>query len=397
MKTALLNFSELPVFDHHCHPYDPDHTILTPAALARVFLHGFCDIPKSDPGLKPRYWEASDDLLFHFPHMGIVQTMVCRLSKYLGCPADLEAVAAERNRQTRESFSAYIRLLYEDARIVGTMLDTGLPIGDPVLDLVPDKRLRMFQMDPAIQDLIASTDSYKAFIAAYQERLEHAVRRDGFVGVKTHLAENAGLGAVPISDADMEQLFPEAKAGAPHAFKKLYVTTFAATLLLCQDLAVPVHVHTGFTGGLWNGPISDADPFLLAPLLSRKRFLKTRLVLLHAGYPWTKQAGQMAHTFPHVWVDMSQITPWGSLRIVECYRDVLAWAPLSKIVIGSGGHGTPEIAWLAAKTAKTALSRVLTEAVEQNLLTESQANTAGRMILCGNAARLYGKTFAPEP
>ena len=45
------------------------------------------------------------------------------------------------------------------------------------------------------------------------------------------------------------------------------------------------------------------------------------------------------------------------------YRDVMAWAPLSKIVIGSGGHGTLEIAWLAAKTAKIALSEVMEDAV----------------------------------
>jgi hypothetical protein len=32
-------------------------------------------------------------------------------------------------------------------------------------------------------------------------------------------------------------------------------------------------------------------------------------------------------------------------------------------MIGSGGHGTPEIAWLAAKVAKTALAEVFQDAV----------------------------------
>ncbi len=89
-------------------------------------------------------------------------------------------------------------------------------------------------------------------------------------------------------------------------------------------------------------------------------------------------------------VDMGQMTPWASLRIAECYRDVMAWAPLSKIVIGSGGHGTPEIAWLAGKTAKIALAEVLNDAVRLALMTEKQAEAAGRMILHDNAARLYG-------
>jgi hypothetical protein len=141
---------------------------------------------------------------------------------------------------------------------------------------------------------------------------------------------------------------------------------------------------------MWDGPIYDADPFLLAPFLCQKEFLKSKIVLLHAGYPWTKQAGQMAHSFPHVWVDMSQVTPWASLRIVECYRDVMAWAPLSKIVIGSGGHGSPEIAWLAALTAKTALTEVLGDAVKLGLMAPEYAEAAARMILHDNAARLYG-------
>jgi hypothetical protein len=141
---------------------------------------------------------------------------------------------------------------------------------------------------------------------------------------------------------------------------------------------------------MWKGPIHDADPFLLGPFLKHTEFLKTKIVLLHAGYPWSKQAGQMAHAFPHVWVDMGQMTPWASLGIADCYRDVMAWAPLSKIVVGSGGHGTPEIAWLSAKTAKIALAEVLGDAVRLGLMEEKHAELTGRMILHDNAARLYG-------
>ncbi len=65
-------------------------------------------------------------------------------------------------------------------------------------------------------------------------------------------------------------------------------------------------------------------------------------------------------------------------------------APLSKLMVGSGGHGTPEIAGLAAKTAKIALREALAEAVRLELLSEGQAERAGRLILHDNAARLYG-------
>ena len=98
----------------------------------------------------------------------------------------------------------------------------------------------------------------------------------------------------------------------------------------------------------------------------------------------------MAHCFPNLWVDLSQMAPWASLGLVECFRDIMAWAPLSKIVVGSGGHGTPEIAWLSAQTAKIALSAVLNEAAARGLIGFERAVETGRMILHDNAARLYG-------
>jgi len=385
----MIDFTDVPVIDHHCHPYEHKEAFLEPVFLARTFFHGIADIPKPEPGLKPRYWDATDELQHHFTTMGVVQTMVCQLAKVFDCPADLKAVAEKRNRRTSESFKDYIKLLYDDARIVGTVLDTGLPVNDPLLELIPGLRLRLFQMDPAIQKLLPQVDSYEALLKKYQELLDRAVREDGFIGVKAHLAERVGFHARPVSSDEAEKAFAAAQAGDSDANKTIYVAIFTETLLQCQDLKVPVHIHTGFTGGLWKGPISNADPFQLAPFLEENRFLQTRVILLHAGYPWTKQAGQLAHTFPHVWVDMGQMTPWASLRLVECYREVMAWAPLSKLVIGSGGHGTPEIAWLAAKTAKIALSEVLQDALRLELMTHAQAEKTGRMILHDNAARLY--------
>ena len=384
-----LDFKQAPFIDHHCHPYEPEKAALSAEGLAREFFHGMGDIP--DPGVsKARQWGATDELQYHFPNTGVVNTLVCQLSGLLSCPADLEAVAAERNRRTAESFRAYAEFLYQDAGIVATVLDSGLEKNDPVLDLIPGKKLRLFKLEPAFEELLEKTDSYGELLREYQERLDRAVREDGFIGVKAHLAEQVGFGVLPVGQAAAAAAFAAAKKNDTAAVKQLYVAVFTATLHQCRDLKVPVHLHSGFTGGLWNGPIADADPFLLAPFIRQHAFLNTRIVLLHAGYPWTKQAGQMAHTFPNMWVDMGQITPWASLRLADCYRDVMAWAPLSKIVIGSGGHGTPEIAWLSAKTAKITLAAVLNDAVAHDLMAYEQADRAGRMILHDNAARLYG-------
>ena len=383
----MLDFSGFQVIDNHCHPIDPDKAILEPEALAREFYHGMGDIPR--PGVKPKLWGATDELGHHFPYMGVVQTMVSLLSRLFDCPPELEAVAAERNRRTSQSFGSYIQMLYQNAGIVATVLDTGLSKDDPALTLIPGKRMRLFQLEPAMRRAMERSGSYTEMLRDYQEALDRGVRQDGMVGVKSHLAEQVGFGVEPVSGAEAEAAFSAAKGGDAAGYKRLYVAIFCATMLQCQELGVPVHVHSGITGGMWNGPISDADPFLLAPLLRRSEYLSTRVVLLHGGHPWIQHAGAMAHALPHVWVDMGWTTPWISLRIAECYREVIGMAPLSKLMIGSGSHGTPEIAWLAAILAKIALGEVLGDAVRLELLATQQADRIARMILHDNAARLY--------
>ncbi len=384
----MPDFTDCPVVDNHCHVLEAQKKVVEPIGLAREFFHGMADIPT--PGVtKAKLWGASADLLSHFPHLGVVRTAVCQMANLFGCDADLETVTAERNRRTMaDGLDGYARMLYEDGGIVCSVMDSNLPLGDPVFDLTPGMKLRLLQMDPLIKDLLKTCGSYRELLRRFQERVEQAMRRDGFVGIKSHLGELVGFGAPQVEADEAERIYPAA-ASDGEAFKKLYMAVWLATMLQAQDLKFPIHVHTGITGGLWNGPIANTDPFLLAPILRQPRFLETRLVLLHAGHPWMQHAGAMAHTFPHVWVDTSWTTPWISLRITECYRDLMGMAPLSKLMIGSGGHGSPEISWLAARLAKLALGEVLTDSVRRNLMTERDAERTGRMILHDNAARLY--------
>lgn len=386
----MLDFSGCPVVDNHCHVLEPEKRRLEPIWLAREFYHGMADVPT--PGVaKAKLWGATPDLEFHFPHMGVVLTAVCQLAKLFQCAPDLETVTAERNRRAAEAgLAGYAKLLYDDAKIVASVMDSGLPVGDPILDLTPGRKLRLLQMDPLVKKLLPAAGSYAELLRTFQAAVERATRQDGFMGIKAHPGELVGLGTPPVEADEASRIFPAAQAGDPEAFKKLYMAVWLATMLQCQELKIALHIHTGFTGGLWNGPIANTDPFLLVPILRQPRYLQTRLVLLHAGHPWIQHAGAMAHGFPHVWVDIGWTTPWISQRLVECYRELIGMAPVSKLMIGSGGHGSPEISWLAAKTAKIALGEVLSDSVRLGLMAARDAERVGRMILHDNAARLYG-------
>lgn len=384
----MPDFGKTPAIDNHCHPMDPRKATLDAGQLAREFYHGIGDLPKS--GARVKSWGVSGELKAHFPHMGVVQTMICQLASLLECEPELDAVAEARNQRTSKSFGDYARLLYDDAGIVATVVDRAGPDNDPAMQLFPGKVMKMFQSDATLQSLLEECDSYRDLAQRYGAALDRAVKQDGFVGVKSHIAERFGFGSEPVTDADAEAAFSAARGGDAKANETVYMATFMATMRQCQELDIPVHVHSGFTGGIWDGPIANADPFLLVPLLRRPEYVQTRLVLLHGAYPWIQNAAALAHGFPHVWVDMGWTTPWISLRIVECYRDVVGMAPLSKILVGSGGHGTPEIAWLSIKTAKIALGEVFSDATRLGLMTQAQSEKAGQMILHDNAARMYG-------
>lgn len=380
-----MDLARIPVIDNHCHPLTPAKAQLDPLSLGREFYHGIGDIEDGSPKGAPSPARLADIAQF-----GVVHTLVCQLARLFGCPPDLAAVAIERNRRTALGMGPYAEMLYQDANIVATVVDSDLPAGAPGLELIPGRIMRLFQMGPAIDRLLAECDSYGALEAAYLAALEQAIREEGYVGVKSHLAEVAGLDAPVPTRLEASEAWEGARRGDAAAYRTLYAALFAATLTACQELDAPVHLHTGITGGTWDGPIGQADPFLLASWLSRPAFRAAKVVLLHAGYPWAEQASMMAHAFPQVWVDISWVTPWTSLRAVDCMRAFLAAAPLSRLMVGSGGHGTPEVAWLGATVAKIALGAALDEAVARSLLAKESAQRIAAMVLHRNAERLYG-------
>jgi hypothetical protein len=142
-----------------CHVLEPQKQTIEPLWLAREFFHGMADTPT--PGVaKTKLWGATDDLRFHFPHMGVVLTAVCQLAKLFGCSAELEVVTSERNRRTAAAgLAGYAKWLYDDARIVASVWDSGLPIQDPILDLTRGRKLRLLQMDPIVRKLVNTCGS----------------------------------------------------------------------------------------------------------------------------------------------------------------------------------------------------------------------------------------------
>lgn len=377
-----FDYGNIPFFDNHSHPLDAHLTHFTPDQLAKVWLHGFTDLPNR---------EMSEDFALHVRNQGCVHTMVFQLSKLLGCEATLEDVVRARNARTANGIDPYASLLYRDAGIFATLVDSELPMGDPQIDLFPGKVIRHIQMDPIFWEVLRADSCYEDMLASYKARITKAIKEDGYVSIKGHVGELFSMDIRYVSPEEAGCAYVAAQQGCKESQRTVYYAIFHQTMLLAHELNIPIHVHTGMTGGYWDGKMDDADPYKMAPFLRNVPHMQeTTLVLLHSNYPFMTAAGLMAHVFPNVWVDLAWVLPWVSLAFTQCLEDVLAMAPVSKILLGSGQHNIPEIAWMSSKVARKALEAVMQKLIDQEMLNPTQAFEIAEMVMYKNASRLYG-------
>lgn len=387
----MYDFQSLPFFDNHTHLIQADeerHCLLssvtvTPTQLAAEFLHGRRDDPASPLGISP-------ELSGHLEHLGVVQTLVHLLSRRLGCPATLRDVAEARNRLTATDAPGYARALYEEAHILAEVVDSGLPMGDPLLSCFPCPVLRLFQMEPLVDRLLQACGTLAACRAAFEAGLRQAAA-EGFAGVKCHVLERVSVAPRLVGDREAGAAYVAAASGDPEAWNVVYLALLTDAMLLCQELDLPLHIHTGCTGNPNDLRHGCCDPFTMAPYLSDPRFYDTTVVFLHGSFPQVQHAALLCHSFPRVWVDLGWTLPWTSLGFAQCLSSVLAVAPHSKVLLGSGQHGIPEISWMAAKVAKDALAEVLGDLVRRDLLGLEQGQDIAERVLYRNAQALYAR------
>lgn len=384
----MFDLKSIPFYDDHTHDLDLKKTDYTPLQLITPFIHGFRDVlPETAEGS----YSISPELEYHARHMGVVTTMVHQLSARFQCPADLESVTEARNNLTAKiGPTEYAHQLFREANICGSTIDMGWPMGDPRQNVFSGKILRLFQFDPLFDQLLQQCSTYEELLLIFTTAVREAASK-GYVGIKCHVAERFSFALYRVSDKEAAIAYGLALNGDQEALKQVYFAVFSNTMLLSQELDLPIQIHSGCTGGAGDGLIHNCDPLLMAPYLNQPEFFNTKIVFLHSNYPNIRNAAIMAHIYPHVWVGTAWVLPWVSLQFTDILREIMGIAPLSKIVMGSGQHNIPEIAWLSANIARTSLSKNMEQYLSENLISESQALEICELLLYKNAMHLYHK------
>lgn len=88
------------------------------------------------------------------------------------------------------------------------------------------------------------------------------------------------------------------------------------------------------------------------------------IVLLHGGYPWTREMGYLATHYANVYADIGEIFPIVSRHGQEAVlRQILELCPWTKILWSTDGHWFPETYALAIAQARIVFKSVSVECV----------------------------------
>ncbi len=151
---------------------------------------------------------------------------------------------------------------------------------------------------------------------------------------------------------------------------------------------LPVQFHTGF--GDPDLDLFVGNPVLLRPLLEERKWRDAPIVLLHASYPYTREAGYLASVYPQVYLDFGLAVPFLSVMgMRSTLRQLLELSPTTKLMYSSDAHNIPELYYLGAKWGREILKQVLEESIKDGDLTVSEAEDIARGMLSENARGLY--------
>ncbi|KAF3669133.1 putative UDP-glycosyltransferase 73C3-like [Capsicum annuum] len=118
--------------------------------------------------------------------------------------------------------------------------------------------------------------------------------------------------------------------------------------------------------------------------------MKSRLVLLHASYPFSREASYLASVYSQVYLDFGLAIPKLSFHgMVSSVKELLELAPMNKVMFSTDGYAFAETFYLGAKKAREVVFSVLRDACVDGDLSIPEAIAAVKDIFAENAKQFY--------
>jgi hypothetical protein len=168
--------------------------------------------------------------------------------------------------------------------------------------------------------------------------------------------------------------------------KELVDTIVWTALEAATALALPMQFHVAF--GDDDIVLRKNDPTLMRALFQHEPFREIPLVLLHC-YPYHRQAGYLASIYPNAYVDLGLTIPIIGPGSAAVLAETLDLTPTSQLLASSDGHMQPEFQWFASHVWRWALSQVLNQYLQWEVMDEADAREIAEAVLRENALKVY--------
>jgi hypothetical protein len=371
----MIDLWDIAAIDQHA------HNLLTPSAAAHypypaAFTEGY------DPEI----------VNHHARHTLFYKRSLREIAQLLECEPEEEAI---RERRTQLGVEKLTQRCFEASKLKAIFLDDGF-FADEILPVewheqfVPVQRI--LRLESLAQNLMNEVDNFETFVERFRNEIDPPPA--GVVALKSIVAYRTGLDIQHLTPKDFaERSFYALKQDAQDkrlrlADKPLIDFLITQALEIAAKHRMPVQFHTGF--GDPDLDLRLSNPLYMRSLLEDQRFRNVPIVLLHASYPYSQEAGYLASVYPQVYLDFGLAVPFLSVAgMRSTVQQLLELAPTSKLMYSSDAHHIPELYYLGAKWGREVLGQVLDEAIKDSDLTVREAESVARAILCDNAYALH--------
>lgn len=386
---TAIDLSSVEVVDAHVHPYRSEDLIARdPDAFdtrATFLGESFSSSSRLHDGLWPFVHGLTGSTVYAI-------AMHRWLARHLGCEPRREAVVRVRTEALRADPAAYTKGLLDAAGVVAVLSDEGFPqppvTADEFERTIGVTVHRVARLEPWI--LAHRDGDFDDLVTGVERELGAAAADPNCVAIKSIVAYRTGLDVGDPTEAEARRALDRWRADAwresrQHA-KPVRDFLIRRTLALAKEYDRPVHFHCG--GGDPDIDLAHARPESLFPLLIDVQ--DQPVVLVHSGYPWVREAAYIASVLPNVYLELSELIPWGFGQVEWALEMLVGTVPAAKLLYGSDEAGEPESFWISALLARRALERVLERFVERDYVTTSDAERLGTMVLGGSCRTLHG-------
>jgi predicted TIM-barrel fold metal-dependent hydrolase len=256
--------------------------------------------------------------------------------------------------------------------------------------------LARYRKDSGIGKLPATLDDYvKQVILPTLQRQ----KQGGAIAIKFEMAYLRSLEVHGVDSATAARAFQQLVAGKPGpdllpAYHQVQDFLFHSIAAEAGGLGLAVHIHTGNGCGRYF-QVSHSNPLLLEEMLNDPSLKQTKFVLIHGGWPWTRQMASLLAK-PNVYTDTSAMPFFLPIRsLAQTLREWLEFMP-EKVLFGTDlfaadeSVGWEDEGWIFTRHGREALALALTGMLRDGEITRERALEIARMVLHDNATKLYG-------